>query len=44
MGLDDRDARSLATLVEDLRRLHGEALRAVLLAGRGGRARVPARA
>ena len=33
MGLDARDARSLATLVEDLRRLHGEALRAVLLAG-----------
>ena len=33
MGLDARDARSLGLLVEDLRRLHGEALRAVLLAG-----------
>ena len=33
MGLDDRDARSLATLVEDLRGMHGQALRAVVLAG-----------
>ena len=33
MGLDGRDARSLARLVEDLRGLHGEALRAVLLVG-----------
>ena len=33
MGLDARDARALATLVEDLRRLHGDALRAVLLVG-----------
>jgi hypothetical protein len=33
VGLDPRDARSLELLVEDLRRLHGEALRAVLLAG-----------
>ncbi len=33
MGLDSRDAHSLELLVEDLRRLHGEALRAVLLAG-----------
>jgi len=33
VALDARDARSLETLVEDLRRQHGEALRAVLLAG-----------
>ena len=33
MGLDARDARSLATLVEDLRGMHGESLRAVLLVG-----------
>ena len=33
MALDARDTRSLGLLVEDLRRLHGEALRAVLLAG-----------
>jgi hypothetical protein len=33
VGLDSRDARSLGLLVEDLRRLYGEALRAVLLAG-----------
>lgn len=33
MGLDARDTRSLETLVEDLRGMHGEALRAVLLAG-----------
>jgi hypothetical protein len=33
VALDSRDARSLELLVEELRRLHGEALRAVLLAG-----------
>jgi len=33
VALDARDARSLATLVEDLHGMHGEALRAVLLAG-----------
>jgi hypothetical protein len=33
VGLDARDTRSLETLVEDLRGQHGEALRAVLLAG-----------
>jgi hypothetical protein len=33
VGLDARDARALASLVEDLRRLHGEGLTAVLLAG-----------
>jgi hypothetical protein len=33
VGLDPRDARSLEQLIEDLRGLHGEALRAVLLAG-----------
>jgi hypothetical protein len=33
VALDSRDARSLELLVEDLRRLHGDALRAVLLAG-----------
>jgi hypothetical protein len=32
-GLDPRDERALATLIEDLRQQHGEALRAVLLAG-----------
>ena len=33
MPLHDRDARALATLVEDLRAMHGDALRAVLLTG-----------